>query len=497
MRNISKTLGMTLLVLLTMFASCNEDSDVSVYYDYGTFAISGFSIRSSLSNTGMDSVYFAIDLENGVIFNADSLQPGAKIDKLVTDIKYRSTPDSVIVVMEGGTTRKERLDYKKNPTDSIDYTGRVYILLKSGDKEKKYEVKLNVHKQYADSLYWDQAAVRSLPSRLPNPVAQKTIMGSSQTAYSLIQESDGTFTMSSSNDAFLSDITKRQVSFPFTPRIESLATAGGTLYLLDTDNNLWGTPNGGNWEKTGQTWDNIIGPYLETIVGLRTENGKHYFAQYPLLNLNETEIPENFPLSGYSNFVTLQNKWTLSPVAFFAGGLKADNTLSDATWAFDGREWIVLNNDQDLPAMERPSIIPYYYYRRSLTGESYNEFQVWMLVGGRKSDNSVNRLVYISYDNGVNWAQASARMQLPQAIPAMWSCDNIVVSDQKSANLSDNWAIKYQTNKQQRLPYEVDGDMIKWDCPYIYLIGGYGPDGKLYNTIWRGVLNRMTFVPII
>ena len=106
MRNISKTLGMTLLVLLTMFASCNEDSDVSVYYDYGTFAISGFSIRSSLDNTGMDSVYFAIDLENGVIFNADSLQPGAKIDKLVTDITYRSTPDSVIVVMEGGNTRK-------------------------------------------------------------------------------------------------------------------------------------------------------------------------------------------------------------------------------------------------------------------------------------------------------------------------------------------------------------------------------------------------------
>lgn len=498
MRNILKSLGPALLVLATMFAACNKDSDSTEYNDYGTLAITDFSLKSSKGASGIDSVYFAIDLAHGVIFNADSLQPGVTVDKIVTDISYPTSVDSIVVIMEGGKTRTGRLDYKKNPTDSIDYTGRVSILLKYGEYEKTYRVKLNIHKQYADSLYWNEAAVRTLPSRLPDPVAQKTLMVNAPTAYSLIQESDGTYTMATSNDAFTSDITRETVTFPFTPRIESLASADGAIYLLDTDNNLWENVNrDGTWNRTGQVWDNIIGRYLTTIVGIRTVGGKRVFSQYPLLNLNETEIPEDFPLSGFSNFVTLQNKWTLSPVAFFAGGLKADNTLSDATWAFDGSEWIVLNNDRDLPAMESPSIIPYYYYRRSLSGQSYNEFEVWMLVGGRKADNSVNRTVYISYDNGVNWQTASKRMQLPDAIPAMWSCDNIVVSDEMSANLSDSWSVKHQAAKPLRIPYETDGDIIRWDCPYIYLIGGYGPDGKLYNTIWRGVLNRLTFTPII
>lgn len=497
MRNISKTLGFALVALMTLFASCNEESSVNPYIDYGTLAITDFSLRSSKQTTGVDSVYFTIDLRRGVIYNADSLKPGAKIDKLVTNISYKGTMDSVLVIMEGGTTRTGRLDYKANPTDSIDYTGRVTILLKGSGLEKKYDVKLNVHKQYADSLHWNETAVRRLPSRMESPLAQKTVMIADPTALSIIREADGRYSAVYSNDAFASDVTRNDIEFPFTPRIESLTAADGTIYMLDTDNNLWSSENRGEtWSQTGQVWDNIIGPYLNTIVGLRTVDGKRMFAQYPLLNLNQKEIPADFPLSGFSNFVTLQNKWTLSPVAFFAGGLKADNSLSGATWAFDGSEWIVLNDDNDLPAMEQPSIIPYYYYRRS-SSTNYNEFKVWMLIGGRKADNSVNRTVYISYDNGVNWTMASTQMQLPEAIPAMWGCDNIVVSEKKSANLSDNWTVTPTSGKPARISYELDGEIITWDCPYIYLIGGYGPDGRLFDTIWRGVLNRMTFVPII
>lgn len=498
MRYISKTLGFALVALMTLFASCNEESNVTPYVDYGTFAITKFALRSNKLTSGADSVYFTIDLERGVIYNADSLKPGAQINKLVTDITYRGTMDSVLVIMEGGTTRTERLDYKANPTDSIDYTGRVTILLKSGTLEKSYDVKLNVHKEYADSLCWSETAVRRLPSQRPSPLAQKTVMIKDPTALSLIREADGQYTAAFSNDAFASDIKRQTVHYPFTPRIESLTAADGLLYLLDTDNNLWRSDDQGeSWTGTGQVWDNIIGAYLSTIIGIRTQDGKHMFAQYPLLNLNEKELPADFPLSGFSNFVTLQNKWTLSPVAFFAGGLKSDNTLSGATWAFDGSEWIILNDDNDLPAMEQPSIIPYYYYRKSLSGQSYNEFKVWMLIGGREASNTLNRTVYISYDNGVNWQKASTQMQLPEVIPAMWGCDNIVVSEKKSANLSDNWTVTPVSNRPQRMGYEVNGDIISWDCPYIYLIGGYGPDGKLYDTIWRGVLTRMTFVPII
>lgn len=35
-----------------------------------------------------------------------------------------------------------------------------------------------------------------------------------------------------------------------------------------------------------------------------------------------------------------------------------------------------------------------------------------------------------------------------------------------------------------------------WDCPYIYLFGGTDLTGTLNDSVWRGVLNRLTFKPL-
>ncbi|MDE6243060.1 MAG: hypothetical protein K2M14_03515, partial [Muribaculaceae bacterium] len=48
-----------------------------------------------------------------------------------------------------------------------------------------------------------------------------------------------------------------------------------------------------------------------------------------------------------------------------------------------------------------------------------------------------------------------------------------------------------------RVQTTLDGTTVKWECPYIYLFGGRDADGKLYDTVWRGVINRLTFSPII
>ena len=31
---------------------------------------------------------------------------------------------------------------------------------------------------------------------------------------------------------------------------------------------------------------------------------------------------------------------------------------------------------------------------------------------------------------------------------------------------------------------------------YIYMYGGYGDNSVLYNTVWRGTINRLTYKPI-
>jgi hypothetical protein len=39
--------------------------------------------------------------------------------------------------------------------------------------------------------------------------------------------------------------------------------------------------------------------------------------------------------------------------------------------------------------------------------------------------------------------------------------------------------------------------VTEWECPYIYLFGGEDTAGNTFNTIWRGVINRYTFKPIV
>lgn len=495
MRHISPAKALICGSMLLALTACNEDSTRDPYSDSATLAVTGFTLKSDPHNVGLDSVYFAIDLGRSIIYNPDSLRPGTPINKIIPVITYPSEVDRAVITMTGGTTRTGEVNYKTNPTDSIDFTGKVSFTLAIGSYEHSYDIKINVHKEYADSLRWSEADVAPLPSRMANPKAQKTVRMSDSSAVCMILESDGSYTLARSRDMYDNSWSKSVITLPFTPRLNTLTAAGDDLYMLATDGALYKGNVSGTWSATGQVWESMIGAYTETVVGLESKNGSHYFAQYPVTNLNVKQIPEDFPVSGFSNFVTLTNKWTLSPVAFFQGGLKADGTLSPATWAFDGSEWILLNNG-DIPAMEQASLIPYYYYRPTASGNGMEEYNVWMLIGGRKEDNSINRTVYMTYDNGVNWRQGSAQLQLPEVMPDMWNCDNVVQASPKTADISANWTRMWSA-PATRMDYTVDGTNITWQCPYIYLIGGTDANGRLCNTIWRGVLARLTFTPII
>lgn len=475
--------------------SCNEKTeDVEIYLTPSNVAVTAFSLNEDddvMAN--LDSVFFSIDLANGVIFNADSLPVGTKIDKLVTTIKYSSYVTKATINMENGETRTGEVDYLNSPTDSIDFTGNVTLTLSTDNDQlsRTYRIKMNVHKEKTDSLIWGDKAISKLPSRLPDPRNQKSIDFNNR-AVSLIEENDGTYTFATSDNLFESTWQKNAATFPFTPNVRSLCATTSRLFLLATDGKMYESADGSSWTATGETWTAMLGSYLDTAIGIRNgANGAEY-AQYPQKNLNVCAIDPEFPVSGYSNFVILENQWTSSPVGFFAGGTCADGSLSDATWAFDGYNWIKLA-EGGIPAVKGASIIPYYGFRFTSSTWTKTEYPVWMIVGGTKTDGTLNRTVYISYDNGVNWGQGSELLQLPKEIPTMTECDNVVMNVRKKALLSDAW--KKAARRSHNV--EVDGDNIYWDCPYIYLIGGFGSDGKLYDTVWRGVIARLSFTPII
>jgi hypothetical protein len=46
------------------------------------------------------------------------------------------------------------------------------------------------------------------------------------------------------------------------------------------------------------------------------------------------------------------------------------------------------------------------------------------------------------------------------------------------------------------MPGRVKALVTSWDCPYIYLFGGYNSEDELLPWMWCGVYNRLTNTPI-
>lgn len=143
--------------------------------------------------------------------------------------------------------------------------------------------------------------------------------------------------------------------------------------------------------------------------------------------------------------------------------------------------------------------MPYFNYRKTTTSWIQTEYSVWLCLGGRLPDGSLNGTVYLSYDNGVNWAAAPQLLQLPKHISPGFEADAIIRSSSFNADLSAYWKSAKTADVPsgvRRVDYFIDGDNIDWECPYIYLFGGLNASGVLAPDIRRAVLARLTYAPL-
>ena len=495
-------LSACLALLMGTLSSCNKktETEEEVYMPASSVVVNSFSVKGktdSKSKVRVDSVFFSIDLNHGVIFNADSLPVGTDVTRLVPVISYASSASAVTITQTGGKYTGE-IDYKKNPSDSVDFSGKVVLKITAEDEKttRSYDIKVNVHKMVPDSLTWDRLAVTPMPSRMGAPKQQKTV-GYRDTSYTLLKEADDSYTLAVAIDLLSGDWSKQTPSFDFVPDVRTLNATKDQLYLLDTAGTLHTSADGLTWDNTGATWTNIIGAYDDVMLGLRSEGGSLVHTCWPA-DAGYSEIPviDGFPVSDYSEFVQFSNRWTTLPIGFLAGGRVADGSFSDKVWGFDGDHWAVLS-DGMLPALAGATIVPYYVYRKTSSSFVQTEFSVWLLIGGLCEGGEFNRTVYASYDNGVNWYAVDTSMQLPDHFPSLWNLDGIVAEWPKQASLTDNWTSTASRGLpgMARLKYEVEDYEVYWDCPYIYIFGGETERGNLNDEIWRGVLNRLTFMP--
>lgn len=487
-------------------ASCNSDDKTSSGEDIAavtisTVAVKNFNLKAdSKVLANLDSVFFSIDLNRGVIFNADSLPKGTKISKLIPVITFQTAMSKAEIIVEGsGSLKTDTINYLTNANDSIDFSRKVSLKVTAldGVNTYTYQLKVNVHTQNPDSLMWGKMAVAKLPSRMPAPRAQKSVMFGGK-AVSLIREADNTLTLSSSSDLLAGDWTKTKSPSP-SPDVESLEAAGAYLYLLGENGSLYSSADGATWADTGEVWQDIIGPYMDSVLGIKGTPTGAMHCHYPASDLiADTAVDPEFPIGGRSSFLTLDTKWASSPTGILTGGVTPSGEFSSATWAFDGSGWAVINKTS-LPALNGPALVKYYNYRPASHAFQWRKYNVWLTIGGMLADGKMNREVYLSYDNGVSWTKGTGLLQLPDFFPALSGADGLVMESLRNANVADAWTTKATPAPASwyKEDFEINGTEVSWQCPYIYIIGGNLTDGSLSDSIWRGVLTRLTFQPIL
>lgn len=479
-----------------LLSSCNKkESETDTYVPAESVALTAFSISPDARYAeDLDSVYFAIDLDRGVVYNPDSLPKGTFVGRLIPVLTYPNTVASATFTMSGGSHRGDAVtDYILSPNDTIDFTGKVTLTLSNADGSlsRSYDVKVNVHKENPDSLVWTDVDIAPLPARMQAPRAQKTVAFNGG-ALSIIEEADGSFTEALCPDLISESWTVATASLPDSPRISTLTAAGDLLYMLDNSGVLFSSSDGRAWTRLDAVWQDILGSYGDALLGIRSAGGVRVSTTWPDSYRPEVALPDEFPVEGYSNLIDYSTEWSNLPYALLCGGRLADGSYSNATWAYDGSRWAQIAG-LSFPPIYAPTIVNYRSYRKSSSGAAPKEFDNLMLIGGRLESGVNNRIVYLSYDNGVTWIAGSADLSLPDAMQASHDADALTAFNPMKYPLSDYW----KAAAPRRAPgYTVEDGYVLWDCPYIFIFGGYMDNGSLNPQIYRGVLNRLRFAPL-
>ncbi len=478
-----------------------EDTGYTSETMYSSTAITSFNLKANqkvLAN--LDSIFFTIDLNGGRIFNADSLPYGTKITKLIPNIGTSGSSKIEILVRNSSVMNDTTITYTTSMRDSIDFSaGGIIVQVTSLNEQytRNYTVNVNVHKVKSDSLVWDKVAWRQLPG---NPVKQRTLVHNGKVMTYTV-DTNGNYSLMTTDNPAGDDATTQSVTLPAGMDVRSIAATDDALFGLTDDGSLYTSADGTAWSATGERWSHIYGGYGTTLLGVKKSGNDYYHATYPD-NGRHDAVSADCPISGTSDILIFDSKWNDNPQAYFTGGRIANGNFTGATWSYDGTVWAKISQTPIERPMEGITMFPYFTFRTS--GKSWRVTrEATLFAFGGKDETGVFPIVYISKDLGINWSKAGSLLQVPDYIPSMACADAVVWESTLGRSCSGSWnEMPLPSAPAWLMPLDEAGsravtEVTSWQCPYIYLYGGDNASGMLYPQVWRGVINRLTFKPLI
>ncbi len=416
-----------LLALVLLASACSEKDNVvstSNDYCYISSVILG-NVKRKVQNTNV--TFSAVDYEMTInqrtnnIENRDSLPYGSQLSRVIATIHFDG---STLAYREKGSN-SEWTSY--NATDSLDLTKPLELFLTSNDNQSSriYTLKVNVHQQEGDSLFWKQC---------DNNVAELTDMTDMKAfvlndkLFVLGQKTSGITLAERSSTEAEGEWTETPVTdLPATTDIQTLRQYEDMLYLSTNDGSIFSSADAKGWRQEGSTYS--------APLKLIEKTEKYYYA------ISEGKILRSADASTWEE-ETLDTDATMLPttdiralsaeqangnnrIILVGQSANSDNAVVwNKMWndseKEENAEWIYFpithDNNIPCPRLEYLNLLSY-------DGKC-------IAFGGASIDNSKKALetMYVSQDYGITW-RPDKEHRMPVELKGIEGCITSTVDE--------------------------------------------------------------------
>ena len=471
MKKTYRFLALQLLVVSSLLlSSCLSGSDSSSITYYDDAAITSFSLSNvkqlttttdSEGNTtetyttlDVSSYKFAIDQAQHLIYNVDSLPVGVDPTRIVCTATAKNGGYLFVKPLEQES--EDQFQYYSS-SDSLDFstprTFRVYAM--TGQNYVEYSVKINIHKEEADTFVWRPLITENNELRALSHLRAITL-GNQLFAFGV----NGTETQ-----VFATDITDGSTWTQVTPNIIKPLSAAAPYNIVKFNDALYLYDQGTLYiSSDGLNWESIAQPSLSKLLGGSTsrlyainqnnqicvsaDNGANWTVEdmdadgslLPTQDFSFVSTPLRSYTSSNQLLIIGNRNITGEDAAQILGKVEqTDNNAEQQTWAY----YHLQGESRNLPPhLENLQVISYDGALLAFGGTPMNASTLSQFAGFYKSE-----------DAGITWP-LDETIGLPEGF---------------STN-ADNFA------------FTVDDNQFIW-----LICGGSGQ-------VWRGRINRLGWI---
>lgn len=410
--------------VLLMTTSCIKDEKIqSNNYCYISSVKLGTLKRAvhTKNSQGKDSVYYSsysgaqitmsIDQRNQVIENRDSLLYGTSLRAVLVTITY----DGSVLAYRTAGSDEEWTSYKSSDSINLSKPIELITLANDGNSSRVYTLKVNVHQQEGDSLYWSQAE-KDVPELTGMNATQAVVL-------------DGKLTVLCSNTAGVQLATRSGLSstgtwqllstdLPATADVHTLMMNkfNQTLYVSTTDGLIYNSVNGTEWNPVGTAQPGL------RLVGIN-ENayyaliGGELYRSTDATNWNEKERldtdPAYLPAKDVKSlqFQQKNGNWRMLLMGYRDNATDTTAVVWNKMWNHsypeNEAEWVYFNQTK-----ENPYACPHLTNLNLLAYDGR-----CMAFGGASADGKIQAMeeLYFSNDYGITW-RPDLQIRLPEEL---------------------------------------------------------------------------------